>query len=306
MTDIPFDMAQRLAAEFPGLGVRKVTFSGTGEPLLHPRFADIVAIFKQAGVTTQLFTNGILLDQERSRALLEAGLDKLIVSVWAGTPEGYARCHPGSPAENFPRILDNLRRISSMKAATGRNTPEITFKHICTAHTYKEIDQTITHAYNTGCDAVLFASFVAYDKAATVVGLTSEQRKELLTLLYNARKRLDSLGKKHNLTREFLRNASEPKTLRSPACYIGWSHAKVRVDGIVMPCCLCNIVLGDINTHSLREIWNNLSYADFRIRTVTPQGQASLRTSCICATCDFATQQNLQIHSVVKWISFFK
>ena len=53
-----------------------------GEPLLHPRFVDMVRYAKVAGVrVVQAFTDAITLRERKARAILEAGLDVLECSV---------------------------------------------------------------------------------------------------------------------------------------------------------------------------------------------------------------------------------
>ena len=56
--------------------IRRVSLYRDGEPLLDKKLPDRVAILKQGGIRqVSISTNVTLLDEERSRALLEAGLD---------------------------------------------------------------------------------------------------------------------------------------------------------------------------------------------------------------------------------------
>jgi MoaA/NifB/PqqE/SkfB family radical SAM enzyme len=65
-----------------------VCFGGFGEPLAHPRILEMVAQVKAVGVPeVELTTNGCLLSREVSRALIEAGLDTLWVSLDGIRPE---------------------------------------------------------------------------------------------------------------------------------------------------------------------------------------------------------------------------
>jgi MoaA/NifB/PqqE/SkfB family radical SAM enzyme len=66
----------RLAA----LGTSVVAFSG-GEPLLHPELDDLIRRIRSHGMMAGLITNGFLLSEERIRALNEAGLDYLQISI---------------------------------------------------------------------------------------------------------------------------------------------------------------------------------------------------------------------------------
>jgi MoaA/NifB/PqqE/SkfB family radical SAM enzyme len=62
------------------LGVSVITISG-GEPLLHPRLDDIIRRIRGHGAIATLISNGYLLSPERIRALNDAGLDYLQISI---------------------------------------------------------------------------------------------------------------------------------------------------------------------------------------------------------------------------------
>ena len=62
--------------------IRRVSLYRDGEPLLDKKLPDRVAILKDGGIRQiSISTNVSLLDEERSRALLEAGLDLIILSI---------------------------------------------------------------------------------------------------------------------------------------------------------------------------------------------------------------------------------
>lgn len=52
-----------------------------GEPTLHPQLDAIVRLIKQAGLSVELFTNGVLLDQERLARLKAAGADVIFLHI---------------------------------------------------------------------------------------------------------------------------------------------------------------------------------------------------------------------------------
>ena len=58
-----------------------IVFMGLGEPLLHPRFLDMVRLAKARGLRAEVTTNALLLDDEVAGRLLAAGLDQLVVSI---------------------------------------------------------------------------------------------------------------------------------------------------------------------------------------------------------------------------------
>lgn len=62
------------------LKVQNIVLTG-GEPLLRPDISDIVKLFNDHGFTTRLQTNGTLVTREKIRALAEAGLKNITISL---------------------------------------------------------------------------------------------------------------------------------------------------------------------------------------------------------------------------------
>ena len=85
-----------------------VAFMGLGEPLLHPRFLDMVRLAKQRGLRAEVTTNALLLDDELAAGLLEAGLDQLVVSIDGASAEAFGRVRSGASLE---RVVENVQRL---------------------------------------------------------------------------------------------------------------------------------------------------------------------------------------------------
>ena len=62
--DLPWETFHRIACAFPL--AQHVHLQGWGEPLLHPRLFDMIALAKEAGCRAGLTTNGMRLDQDVS------------------------------------------------------------------------------------------------------------------------------------------------------------------------------------------------------------------------------------------------
>jgi len=88
-------------------GPHTLAFAGIGEPLLHPRFVDMIAAAHQAGMRTEVTTNAILLSPDLVTDLRRAGLDQLVVSIDGCTEQSYAAVRPGVSLE---WLVENLSR----------------------------------------------------------------------------------------------------------------------------------------------------------------------------------------------------
>src|SRR5215831_5480559 len=78
----PVPLPEMLARidKLAALGVSIITLSG-GEPLLHPQLEDIIRRIRFHGAIATLISNAYLLSPQRIRALNDAGLDYLQISI---------------------------------------------------------------------------------------------------------------------------------------------------------------------------------------------------------------------------------
>ena len=88
--------------------IRVIRLYKEGEPLLHPRFADMVAYAKHSGYCQRVdtTTNASMLTPERSLAMIEAGLDRINISVEGMTADQY-RDFSGYKID-FDAFVDNI------------------------------------------------------------------------------------------------------------------------------------------------------------------------------------------------------
>lgn len=117
--DMAWDTFERLVPEFRK--TRMVHLQGWGEPLLHPRFFDMLAAVKGAGVRAGTTSNGLLITEDMAARLAGSGLDMLAVSL-AGTGEDHDRARAGAPLE---AALAALRRMDQAKQRRGSATPAL-------------------------------------------------------------------------------------------------------------------------------------------------------------------------------------
>ena len=103
--DIAPDEVARIIEQIPDL--ERVVLHGLGEPLLNARLPEIVALLRARNVWTLFNTNALLLNERRGRALIEAGLSELRVSLDGATPGMYARVR-GVNERALPLIIRNL------------------------------------------------------------------------------------------------------------------------------------------------------------------------------------------------------
>jgi MoaA/NifB/PqqE/SkfB family radical SAM enzyme len=109
-------------AALPGGSVeddeKTLQFGGFGEPLCHEGLTGFVHAACQAGLTTELVTNGALLSAERGLDLVRAGIRRIIVSVGGPTGSGL---EDGNGAGLPPAVQANL--VAMRHAVERRELP---------------------------------------------------------------------------------------------------------------------------------------------------------------------------------------
>lgn len=94
--ELPFPEGVERVREAASLGIRFVNLSG-GEPLLYPDLEQLIRVCRDLGLDTAVSLSGAGADRRRIRALIEAGVSKICVSLNGSTEainalsrEGYA------------------------------------------------------------------------------------------------------------------------------------------------------------------------------------------------------------------------
>ena len=104
-------------------GLSAVKFNLRGEPLLHPELHTLVHDSKQSGLVDVFFnTNGLLLTEEKSIQLIEAGLDRLTISCEGYNEESYRKYRDGA---SFDTLVNNVKTLQKMKKYFETNKPQV-------------------------------------------------------------------------------------------------------------------------------------------------------------------------------------
>jgi hypothetical protein len=118
-SSLPFDVFIRVADEVANYPHAWLRMHSRGEPLLHLRFVDMIRYAKQTGVRlVQAFTDAITLDEEKARAILDAGLDVLECSIH-GHDETYEQLMRN---DKFEQVRHNVIRFRRLRDALGAET----------------------------------------------------------------------------------------------------------------------------------------------------------------------------------------
>ena len=303
--DISSDLVEKLCKELATLGTTAISFMGEGEPMLHSHLQDLISMAKALGFQVTLITNGTLLDEARIHSLIDSRLDLLRVSLWASSIEEYEQNYPGTKPDYFEKVVNGLKLLSVLKAEKGSKFPSVHLHQPINKNNFEKIDAMVDLAYETGCNASSFAPFLSHRGRLDSYALSSEEEKFLCSSLIKMKKRLNSLPMKHNIDETLLLYRIGEAVWNKLPCYVGWLHARIKVDGTVLPCGPWNQPLGHLKENRFQEIWNGPHYRAFRQQTVTREGLASIAKVCDCGFCCL-TKDNDRVHRLFRFFSPFR
>ncbi|UCD54975.1 MAG: radical SAM protein [Candidatus Omnitrophota bacterium] len=120
---ISFDIVKGIIDEGAENGLYGIKLNIRGEPLLHPQIHDFVEYAKKRGLIDVYFnTNAMLLTEEISRKLVDAGLDRISISFEGFTKDVYEECRPGA---SYEKVLANIENLQTLKRKLGVDHPKV-------------------------------------------------------------------------------------------------------------------------------------------------------------------------------------
>lgn len=136
----PTERAFDLVPELVAAGVQSITFTGGGEPLMHPKAPEIMTAVRDAGISFGLVSNGYLL-REKARKIISESAVFLRVSLDSGTPETHQAMHRTNGLQ-FDEILRNMEAVIIEASAQSRTRPLTVGASFCvTDRNWSEIGQ---------------------------------------------------------------------------------------------------------------------------------------------------------------------
>jgi len=131
--------------------VQATTLHIWGEPLLHPRLFDMIAYCHAKGLRSEISTNATLLNEERARRILDAGLAAIYLCLDGMRPETYQAIRVNA---DYERTNANIRRFIELKQAGGYRLPFVNLQIIEMEKTMGEVDEFVRAWSLPGVDRI--------------------------------------------------------------------------------------------------------------------------------------------------------
>lgn len=299
---LELNILKGLISDCARVGVETICLEG-GEVMLYPRIKELFRFIKLYGLNLEIYSNCAFAPSLFSSFFY---VDKVRVNLSAISADSYKRIHGAKDLNVFPRVQDNLYRLSEMKKNFHRLQIQLIF--IVNELNFGEVADMARLAEKVGADELVFKLVEA--TAATQHLILSDSSvealkgflREIKSRCWKAKNNAQEIYriicskdfKKdcyaisrtawHN-DRYFYFKASAGKKIR---CLVGWFYGFVDLKGrVVGPCDNVGVaILGNIHTASFAKIWFSPRYQRLRkkaFRGVDPR----MRRWQECRYCGF-------------------
>jgi radical SAM protein with 4Fe4S-binding SPASM domain len=225
-------------ARWQGDKIKVLRLVVSGEPLLHPKFAEMVRIAKQkeAAEKVDTISNGSLLTKDLAAKLIDYELDLIRFSIYSVSSERHAKVTQSSFDIN--KIRENIYQLRSLREQKGAAKPYIMVKMF---DAYSEENQVLFDMYQDIADEVCLENVIASNN--TLTNYYGDQETAAQS------------------DREFKENLNPHTVCPRPFMALVVNHT-----GDVMICCepTKGTKIGNVTLNSLQEIWESETMFEFR------------------------------------------
>ena len=261
-------------------GLEEVNVVGGGEPLIHPEAVEIMREIKRHRLKGSLITNGTLMKEPVSKALIDMRWDLVRVSVNAGDAETY-RVVQG--VDRFDTLAANLKTFVRLRQEAGTELQcRLIMLHVIHHENLTTIDKLFAFAEEVEADFIEFEPVIPISPQMELT--PDEFRQALEALAACARDSrvpcnmsivLSQLQVEETCVRE-----NKP-FCPAKRCSVGFDQALITAMGDVFPCCFSDEKMGNVREQAFGEIWFGEKYANVRKRLI----QGKFAHYCITNRC---------------------
>jgi radical SAM protein with 4Fe4S-binding SPASM domain len=274
---MPFERFVRILDQFAG--VPELQLQGLGEPMMHPRFFDMVAYAVGRGMKVSTNSNLTLLNARRAEQCVRSGLAWLHVSIDGATAETYERIRLRSRLE---RVLDGLQTLLDARRRLESELPHLRLVMVLMRQNLHELPDLVRLAHRWSMEA-FHVQHLCHDFGESTLpshykpmhdfveeqSLLGEDPARIERYFDAARLTASELGIELRLPRTRPR-PHPPGTPGRKRCSWPWTGAYISYQGYAMPCCMVatpdRANFGNVVDKGVVPIWNGDAYEQFRAR----------------------------------------
>jgi radical SAM protein with 4Fe4S-binding SPASM domain len=240
--------------------VHSLTFYFQGEPYLNPDFLKMVRVASDNKLYTITSTNAHYLTDEVSKYTIQSGLDEIIISVDGTSQEIYEQYRVGG---DLDKVLAGAQNIIKWKKELKSRTPYVVFQFVAFRSNEHQVSEIKKLGKDMGADIVRIKTAQIYD---------FENSQHMIP--------------ENEALSRYKKSSSgnwEIKNKLLDQCWRMWQACVITWDGKIVPCCFdkdAKYQLGDLKTHTFKEIWFSEPYHQFRKSILKGRKEIDICTNC--------------------------
>ncbi len=160
--DFSPELFSRLETAFPHL--EALILNGIGEPLLNPHLESYIQRAKKLMPSSGWIgfqSNGVLMTNLRAISMIDAGLDRICLSIDAIAPEQFRALREGGEVESIDRALTSLNRA---RKQCSRPDVNLGVEFVAMQNNIKELPATLEWAASRGASFAIVTHVLPYDE----------------------------------------------------------------------------------------------------------------------------------------------
>ncbi|HTG81918.1 MAG TPA: radical SAM/SPASM domain-containing protein [Geobacteraceae bacterium] len=183
---------EALAPAFPYL--EALVLNGVGEPLLNPHLEEFIRSARRhmpASGWIGFQSNGLLLTEARAHSLVEAGLDRICLSIDGASPETFRKVREGGDLTAIGRAFAAL---AAAKTRCGRPEVQVGIEFVAMRSNLRELPAALRWGAGQGATFAIVTHVLPYDERHAGEAAYAACTDEALVLFNEYRKEAERQG----------------------------------------------------------------------------------------------------------------
>lgn len=245
---ISWEKMQEIISDISDIGVKAVTLSGGGEPLIYPHIIGTMTKLLNAGIDLSIITNGQLLKDDRAEVLSEAKWVR--VSLDSANADTYSKIRH-LPETAFGEVCDNIRHFSKIK----RNDCELGINFVVNHENADQIYDAAKMLKELGVNHIKYTARVTKD----LFFYHEPFKKNVIDQIHRAKDELESAD--FRVINKYEGDFDSALVFHRcyDKCYINRIFTVIAADSKVYFChdkaYVTDGAVGDLKHRSFKELW---------------------------------------------------
>ncbi|MGD2066213.1 MAG: radical SAM protein, partial [Candidatus Bathyarchaeota archaeon] len=247
--ELSTDAAKMLIHQITEVSRPLLILSG-GEPLLREDIYEIIRYGADRGLRMGMGSNGMLIDDETTRKLEDAGMGTVAISLDSSIPERH---------DEFRGVKGCWQSAVDAIKALKKSKIEVQVNSTVTLQNYDEVEDIMALAEELGVDNFHLFFLVPTGRGTDIEDISPQMYEDMIS---------STLGKipnyklnvKPSCAPQFMRVSKDQGVDMSRwvrGCMAGLYYCRIYPSGEVTPCPYLPLNLGNIRERSFKDIWFN-------------------------------------------------